>query len=53
MHGVRNRGSTGQLRREDAERWEKGGQLRLAQLAGGVAPFRLEDTPRFQDWAEV
>lgn len=53
LHGVRHRGTTGQLRREDAERWEKREQLRLAQLAGGVAPFRLEETPRFSDWAET
>lgn len=50
---VRYRGSTGQLRKEDAERWEKREQLRIAQAVGGVAPFTREATPRFQDWAEI
>ena len=53
FRGERHRGSTGQLRKEDAERWEKREQLRLAQRAGGVAPFDLEATPRFSDWAEI
>lgn len=53
FQGTRYSGSTGQLRREDAERWEKREQLRLAQRAGGVAPFVVGETPRFQDWAEI
>lgn len=53
VRGKRYRGSTGQLRKDDAERWEKREQLRLAQLAGGVAPFVVGETPRFQDWAEI
>lgn len=53
QRGIRYRGSTGQLRKEDAERWEKKYQLRLAQEAGGVAPFDVEHTPTFHDWAHV
>ena len=50
--GVRYRGSTGQLRKDDAERWEKREQLRIAQQVGGVAPFDVDATPRFAEWAE-
>ncbi len=49
----RYRGSTQQVRREDAALVESGIKLRLRQEAGGVAPFDRERTPLFQDWAEI
>jgi integrase len=49
----RYRGTTGQLRREDAVLYESAYKLRIRQAAGGVAPLEARRTPRFQDWAEV
>lgn len=45
------RGSTGQLRKGDAERFDKKEQLRVRQEAGGVAAYDPEQTPHIIVWA--
>lgn len=51
--GTRYRGTTHQIRKDDAELVEAQIKLKLRQHAGGIAPFDPRDTPRFTDWAEV
>lgn len=46
-------GSTGQLRREDAELVDRNEQVRVRQSAFGVAPIDPARSPRFSDWAEI
>lgn len=46
-------GTTHQLAKEDAALVEREIQLRLRHSAGGIAQFFPQETPRFQDWAEV
>lgn len=45
------RGSTGQLRKQDAELFDKKEQLRVRQEAGGVAAYDPERTPHLIVWA--
>jgi integrase len=51
--GQRYWGPTHQLRKDDAELVEASIKLRQRQDAGGIAPFDVQATPRFQDWASV
>lgn len=51
--GRRHCGTTGQLRRDDAELVDKQTQLRVRQSAYGIAPFDPAKSPRFSDWAEI
>lgn len=47
----RHTGTTGQLRREDAELVESQIKLRVRQEAYGIAPFDRTRTPTFSTWA--
>jgi integrase len=49
--GERHRGSTGQLNRDDAERFELREKERIRRRAAGLADLR--DAPAFADWAGV
>lgn len=51
--GERFWGPTHQLTKTDAELVESQIKLRQRQQAGGIAPFDVEATPRFQLWAQV
>jgi integrase len=51
--GQRYWGPTYQMRQGDAALVEAQKKLRLRQEAGGIAPFDIEATPRFQTWANV
>lgn len=46
------RGSTGQLRLEDAREWERKERVRLARQDGDLS-VRAGETPFIQDWAET
>lgn len=51
--GERFWGSTQQLTKTDAELVESQIKLRQRQQAGGIAPFDVDATPRFQQWANI
>lgn len=46
-------GNTKQVTEADAKLVEREIQLRLRHEAGGIAQFFPDETPRFEDWAEV
>ncbi len=48
--GKRYAGSTGQLRKADALKWEENAKLTLRRQLGGLEPV---ESPRFSDWAEI
>lgn len=51
--GERYTGNTKQITQAAAELAEREIRLRLRHEAGGIAQFFPDDTPRFQDWAEI